>query len=128
MGEFKIDKISSENMEPLRKNRFVVEFPKKYQIPQWVVRRFMFNGDGTIELKIMEIVGSNYSCRISGMPKIGELNIKLLDPTNYPILNIGLTKVKITDIIPDILDYKDDGVLEFTLKCKYGKITYGSLY
>lgn len=128
MGEFKVDKISSENIEPLRKNRFIVEFPKNYQIPQWVVRRFMFNGDSTIELKIMEIVGSKYSCRFSEMPKIGELNIKLLDQTNYPMLNIGLTKVKVTDIIPDILDYKDDGILEFTLKCKYRKITYGSLY
>ena len=128
MDEFKIDKIDVKNIEPLRKNRFIVEFPKKYQMPQWSVRNFKFLGNNEVELKIMEIVGSNYICRFNDMPKIGEIDVKLLDPTNFPLLNMGLKKVKVIDIIPDKLDYKTDDIFEFTLKCKYKKITYGQLY
>lgn len=128
MDEFKIDKIDSSVIEPLRKNRFIVEFPKNYQIPQWAIRNFTFLDNNEVEIKIMEIVGSCYICRFNDMPKIGELDIKLLDPTNTPLLNMGLTKVKVVKITPDKLDYKTDEIFEFTLRCKYKKIKYGPLY
>lgn len=120
--EFKIHEFDVKKSEPLRQNNFIVDFPDKYQIPHWAIRYFNFLGKNEIEIKIMEVVGSNYINRFKSMPKISDINITLLDITKYPLLNLNFKKIKVIDIIPDKLSYNTDGIFEIKLKCKYKKL------
>lgn len=124
MGKkFEID--SLDGVEPLKANRYLVDL-SKYGVPQWAVRSVDF-GDGEMVFNVMGVVGGCYIKTLSETRKIKEVEVKLLDPTNVPVMYFTLGNVKIKSVIPCRMDYKSDEFLEFSVRCTYRKITYNNI-
>lgn len=122
--KFEID--SLDGVEPLKTNRYIVDL-SDYGVPQWAVRSVDF-GDGGMLLNVMGVVGGGrYIKTLSETKKIKEVEVKLLDPTNVPVMYFTLRDVKIKSVIPCRMDYKSDEFLEFSVRCTYRKITYENI-
>lgn len=120
------EKLQIENVpfdvEPLRTNRYIVDL-SEYEIPQWVVSNVYFDDDKNLILDIIEIVGGVYAKKLNNR-KISELKIQLLDPTNAPVMDIVVKKLKIKKIIPCELKYESDDFLKIKVIGSYKKIIY----
>lgn len=123
----KIDTFTKDTFEPLKSNRYIVVFPKKYSIPQFVSRTVCFMEDKIVKISFMEGVGTVYADRFKQMKCVGDIKIKLLDPYNTQVMGMDLTKVKVIHVIPHDLYYNSDNIWGFDVIFKYGDIEYSMI-
>lgn len=125
--KIKIDTFTKDIFEPLKSNRYIVVFPPKYSIPQFVSRAVCFMEDKFVKISFMEGVGTVYVDRFKQMKCVGDIKIKLLDPYNVQVMEMDLTKVKVIHVIPHDLSYNSDIIWGFDVIFKYGDTEYSMI-
>ena len=115
--------------EPMRKNRYILEFPKEIEVPEFCVQKIsklVFNinsGWDDLVVTILPIIGSNSMKNIanyitsSQKSPVLEFLLKNLDPTGMPVSTIQITgSLQACDF--DDFDYNSDAFTKIKLHIK----------
>jgi len=139
------DPIVPIQYEPMRRNRFVVNFPDQMEIPTYLIReierpRVVVNSvdDGNgymipgqhrwepIIVKFVEIIGQNITNKLIDHYVNNtrfDLYIEMLDPTGVTVETWSLMGCVIIDLNHDILTYNDDDVANLYLRVQPNYVT-----
>jgi hypothetical protein len=137
--------IAPTQYEPMRRNRFVVNFPDQMEIPTYLIReierpRVVVNSvdDGNgymipgqhrwepIIVKFVEIIGQNITNKLIDHYVNNtrfDLYIEMLDPTGVTVETWSLMGCVIIDLNHDILTYNDDDVANLYLRVQPNYVT-----
>lgn len=114
----RIEREDGRGIEYAQNNRFLVRFDKSIEFPEWEVAKFIYNGDGTFTISVMDYVfidtdeGVKYS---TGSYFTEKMKCRSLYTMKVDHLYVGgevmyteeFTNCQIRQVLPDNLDYGD---------------------
>lgn len=120
--------------EPKMTNRWIVKFPKKYQIPEWVGKAmtlpvYPFNLGGKITVVLRDPIAPSTTKSIMKFldePKPFKLKIHMLDPLGESIEKWILKGCLITSIDWSTLDYESNEPTLIYAQISYNEVKYKS--
>lgn len=126
----------TKDYKPIRRHRFLLEFPYSHKIPDWQVKKIEFPDytPNSLQKKklIVTIMQLMSDCDIYTFADsfnteeqiLKVLKIKYLDEMGVNIMTVNYLGVEIEKVVFDSLDYDDEGHIKtFTIIFTYKKIT-----
>lgn len=118
--------------EPKMTNRWIVEFPKEYHIPEWVGKAvtlptYPFSQGGKITVVLRDPIALSTTSAIMEYldnPKPFKLKINVLDPVGIKIEKWILKGCLITSIDWSTLDYESNEPTLIYLTISYNEVKY----